>query len=106
MVRPKREVDGGPTQEEDEDTKEAEATGSGSKKDNRVRVVFITDGDKAVLRKVETGIADRDFIEIKSGLEPGEEIITGSYRALTRELKDGSGIERRKKGENKDQTKS
>jgi HlyD family secretion protein len=94
VVRPRREVEkkngddsGGKPAEARE-----EAESDDDKKDDRVRVVFIADGGKARLRQVETGIADRDFIEIKSGLEADEKIITGSYRALTRELKDDSDI--------------
>lgn len=97
VVRPRREVEqvksgdvGEASADAAEEEKEAES--DGDKKDDRVRVVFIADGGKARLRQVETGIADRDFIEIQSGLEAGEKIITGSYRALTRELKDDSDI--------------
>lgn len=67
-------------------------------RENRVRIVFLEKNGKAILRKVETGIADRDFIEIKSGLEAGETIITGSYRALTRELKHESEVVEREAG--------
>ena len=63
-----------------------------------MRVVFLSDKGKAVIRKVETGIADQDFIEIKTGLEGNEKVITGSYKALTRELKNGSLITEKKKG--------
>jgi HlyD family secretion protein len=100
VVRPKREVEG-----EDESKEEEEkASDNGKdrrKNENRVRVVFISDGGKAKLQKVETGIADSDDIEIISGLEPGQEIITGSYRALTRELKDDSDIYLREKKDKK-----
>jgi HlyD family secretion protein len=97
VVRPRREVEQGTADESAEKSADAaeeekEAESDGDKKDDRVRVVFIADGGKARLRQVETGIADRDFIEIKSGLEADEKIITGSYRALTRELKDDSDI--------------
>lgn len=67
------------------------------------RVVFIKNGDKVALRPVETGIADNSHIEIKSGLKAGDEIVSGSYAAISRTLKDGSRvmIEKRKKEENK-----
>jgi HlyD family secretion protein len=67
------------------------------------RVVFVRQGDKAVLRAVETGIADNTHIEIKSGIQPGEEVISGSYAAISRRLKDGSRVmlEKPKKEENK-----
>lgn len=117
VVRPKRELDksagdGEGKPEGDGDRAESrreggngERAGRGSREDNRVRVVFVVEDDKAVLRKVETGIADRDDIEIKSGLQGDEEIITGSYRALTRELKDGSDITRRKKEDKRERDK-
>jgi HlyD family secretion protein len=104
VVRPRREVEGRPEGEEPDaaESENGEAAESdsnrrnGEKKDDRVRVVFVAGDGKAILRQVETGIADRDFIEIRSGLEAGESIITGSYRALTRELEDGSAITERK----------
>lgn len=67
------------------------------------RVVFVRNGDKVALRQVETGIADNSHIEIKSGLKAGEEIVSGSYAAISRTLKDGAKVmvESRKKEENK-----
>jgi HlyD family secretion protein len=58
-----------------------------------LRVVFIKTGDKVRMQKVETGIADTTYIEIKSGIKPGEEVISGSYTAISRKLKDGAKVE-------------
>lgn len=63
------------------------------------RVVFVREGDVVRMRKVETGIADTTFIEIKSGLKPGEEIVSGSYTAISRKLKDGAKVAIEKAGE-------
>ncbi|HET8797663.1 MAG TPA: efflux RND transporter periplasmic adaptor subunit [Thermoanaerobaculia bacterium] len=63
------------------------------------RVVFVREGDVVRMRKVETGIADTTFIEIKSGLKPGEEIVSGSYTAISRRLKDGAKVAIEKAGE-------
>jgi HlyD family secretion protein len=41
--------------------------------------------------EVTTGIADDASIEIKSGIKPGDEVISGSYSAISRKLKDGAG---------------
>jgi HlyD family secretion protein len=49
-------------------------------------------GDKVRLQKVETGIADNSDIEIKSGLKAGDEVVSGSYAAISRLLKDGSAV--------------
>jgi HlyD family secretion protein len=54
------------------------------------RVVFVREGDKVTLRRVETGIADDTWIEIKRGVQPGEQVVSGSYAAISRKLKDGS----------------
>ncbi|MBI2813906.1 MAG: efflux RND transporter periplasmic adaptor subunit [Opitutae bacterium] len=56
------------------------------------RAVFIKQGDKVVLRSVETGIADNSSIEIKSGVKAGEEVVSGTYAAISRTLKDGSKV--------------
>lgn len=105
VVRPKRELEKeSGTEEAAEEVEESaeEESDDKEKKDDRVRVVFLVDNDLAILTKVETGIADRDFIEIKSGVEEGDRIITGSYRALTRELEHESEVREKKSGEDKD----
>lgn len=56
------------------------------------RVVFVKQGDKVKMQKVETGIADNTFIEIKNGVQPGQEIVSGSYTAISRRLKDGAKV--------------
>ena len=62
------------------------------------RVVFIKNGDKVRMQKVETGIADATFIEIKSGVRPGDEVVSGSYTAVSRRLKDGAKVAIEKQG--------
>jgi HlyD family secretion protein len=54
------------------------------------RVVFVRHGDKVKLQPVETGIADDTYIEVKKGIQPGDEVVSGSYAAISRTLKDGS----------------
>ncbi len=56
------------------------------------RVVFVRQGDTVRMRTVETGISDDTYIEIKQGIKPGEEVVSGSYAAISRLLKDGSKI--------------
>jgi HlyD family secretion protein len=62
------------------------------------RVVFVKNGDKVRQQKVETGIADATYIEIKSGIKPGDEVVSGSYTAISRRLKDGAKVEIEKPG--------
>jgi HlyD family secretion protein len=47
---------------------------------------------------VETGIADSTYIELKSGVKAGDEVVSGSYTAISRRLKDGSKVEIEKPG--------
>lgn len=62
-------------------------------KDQVFTLVFVIDGDKAVVRIVETGIQDDEFIEIISGLEEGDEVITGPYDQVSRKLTNGAKVE-------------
>jgi HlyD family secretion protein len=56
------------------------------------KVVFLKDGGKAKMVKVTTGIADDTSMEIKSGIKEGDEVISGSYSAISRKLKDGAKV--------------
>jgi HlyD family secretion protein len=47
-----------------------------------IQGVFVISGEKAVFKKVETGITGSTDIEVVSGLEEGQEIITGSYKVI------------------------
>jgi HlyD family secretion protein len=53
-------------------------------------VVFLVDGGNAKMVVVETGISDDNYLEIKKGVEEGDVVVSGSYRAISRELEDGS----------------
>lgn len=66
-------------------------------------VVFLADNGKAKIVVVETGISDDNYLEIKKGLNVDDEVISGSYRAISRELEDGSivRVEEKKNGNNK-----
>lgn len=57
-------------------------------------VVFVVEGNRAKQVDVTSGISDDDFVEIVDGLEEGQEVVTGNYRAINRDLKDGALIER------------
>jgi len=57
-----------------------------------LKVVFVKNGNKAQMVKVTTGIADDSYMEIKSGIKPGDEVISGSYSAISRKLKEGAKV--------------
>ncbi|MBK7229209.1 MAG: efflux RND transporter periplasmic adaptor subunit [Ignavibacteriales bacterium] len=52
-------------------------------------VVFLIKNGKAKMVEVETGLSDDNYISILKGLEGGEEVVSGSYKAISRELNDG-----------------
>lgn len=51
------------------------------KRQNR-DVVFVEEGARAQMREVETGLESRDSIEIVSGVEAGDRLITSNYETL------------------------
>jgi HlyD family secretion protein len=55
-------------------------------------VVFVIQGDHVKAVPVTIGICDDNYWEITSGLTNGEDIVSGGYRAISRDLKDGSKI--------------
>ncbi|HEY4978872.1 MAG TPA: efflux RND transporter periplasmic adaptor subunit [Candidatus Acidoferrum sp.] len=55
---------------------------SGDPKKDEVQGVFVVNGKKAAFRPVETGISGVTDIEITKGLQAGDEIVVGSYKAL------------------------
>ncbi|MFI5236705.1 MAG: efflux RND transporter periplasmic adaptor subunit [Ignavibacteriales bacterium] len=62
-------------------------------------VVFLVNNGKAKMVVVETGISDDNYLEIKNGLKEGDEVVSGSYRAISRELEDGTVIRVNQKDE-------
>jgi len=63
--------------------------------------VYVLDGNKAKFKEVTTGIIGESDRQITSGLEAGEEVITGPSRVLNT-LKEGALVKRqvKKEGEN------
>jgi HlyD family secretion protein len=76
----------------------------GKEEKKEVEGVFVVKDNHAKFEKVTTGIADQQNIEITSGLEDGQTVVTGSYKIL-RSLKDGDKVKvsERKLTENKEQ---
>jgi HlyD family secretion protein len=55
-------------------------------------VVFLVEDSKAKTFEVTRGISDDSYTEIVSGLKEGGDVVSGSYKAINRELKDGSTV--------------
>jgi len=63
----------------------------GDPKKDEIQGVFVVNGKKAIFRPVETGITGITDIEVTKGLQQGDEIVVGSYKAL-RTLKPESNV--------------
>jgi HlyD family secretion protein len=76
---------------EGEDRKAAESRYKADK-DGFVEIVFCVENGRAVAKQVKTGIQSDELIEILEGLNEGDEVVTGSYRAISKDLKNGAAI--------------
>jgi HlyD family secretion protein len=61
-------------------------------KDGFVETVFCIQQGRAVARQVRTGIQSDELIEIVDGLHEGDEVVTGSYRAISKDLENGAAV--------------
>jgi HlyD family secretion protein len=61
--------------------------------------VFIYSDGMAKMVKVKTGIQDNDYIEIKEGIKEGDEVISGPYSAIAKQLKDETPVKKVDKSE-------
>jgi len=70
-------------------------------KDGFVEVVFVAKNGKVSAKSVKTGIQSDDLIEITEGLSIGESVVSGSYRAISRDLTNGEAVSVKSKDEKK-----
>jgi HlyD family secretion protein len=61
-------------------------------KNKPVDVVFVVEGNRVKAVPVKIGISDDNYWEITDGLKEGDEIVTGGFRAIGRDLEDGKKI--------------
>ena len=76
---------------EAEDQSKNESTSYG-KEEESVRVVFVVKDGVAKQIEVKTGISSDTEWEILEGVEEGDEVVSGSYRVLSKQLKDGNEV--------------
>jgi len=55
-------------------------------------VVFVVKNNRAWMRRVITGIQDENYIEIVSGVSPGESVVVGPFIAVSKLLSDSSRV--------------
>jgi len=70
------------------------------------QVVFIVDNSIAKMVDVKTGISDDANIEIISGLEEGQKVVSGSFKAISRDLKEGNQVKTKEEGQPTDKKKA
>ena len=83
----KEPKDGGPPAPEPEGT-----AAKKSAREPMQKVVFVVEDGKARVRRVETGLASENDIELVSGVKEGEVIVEGPYKLLSRDLADGKPV--------------
>lgn len=59
--------------------------------------VFIVQSGRVSFRRVKTGTTDNTHIIVTAGLSKGEEVVSGSYTAITSQLKEGSKVKQQQK---------
>jgi len=59
-----------------------------------IEVVFIVEGERVKMIPVKRGISDDAYVEITDGLREEQEVISGGYKAINRELEDGKKIKK------------
>ena len=80
------------TRELDEDDSDVKKTNVSKDDEEVVEVVFVVSADTVQMVEVQTGIQDDSYIQILSGIEEGQEVVTGPYSAVARKLKAGSEV--------------
>jgi HlyD family secretion protein len=62
------------------------------KSDKKFECVFVKVGDKAKIRIIKTGIQDDTNIEVLTGLKKGDDVITGPYTTVSKDLNSGDKV--------------
>jgi len=81
--------------EENKEVKKEEGGQGGgglSTNEKPIECVFIVENGKAKMVPVKRGINDEGYVEITSGLNADVEVVSGSYKAINRDLEDESVV--------------
>jgi HlyD family secretion protein len=66
--------------------------------DKLKEIVFVVKDNKVKTKDITTGISDDNYIEITSGLTGDEEVVSGPYKAISKDLQNGATIKMDKHG--------
>ncbi len=86
---------------EEENTSEELNQEESSEKQELIEVVFVVRDGIAHQVAVTTGISSDTKIEILTGIEAGDEVVSGPFRTLTQKLSDGNEVKIEEKKERK-----
>jgi len=64
-----------------------------------IEVVFLMENDRVKMVPVKIGISDDDYWEITEGVKEGQEVVSGGYRAISRDLEDGKKVRKGQPGD-------
>ncbi len=70
-----------------------------------IEVVFVSEAGAAKMVPVKIGISDDNYWEITEGLSEGQEVVTGGFRAISRDLEDGKKVRKAVVGTERDKDK-
>lgn len=78
-------------EEKQPENKDVQQTGPGfAMNEKPIECIFVVENGKAKMVPVKRGINDEGYVEIVSGAVEGAEVVSGSYKAINRDLEDGS----------------
>ncbi|MBP7460668.1 MAG: efflux RND transporter periplasmic adaptor subunit [Candidatus Delongbacteria bacterium] len=58
------------------------------KEEKPQEIVYLVQNKLAISKAIKTGISDDNYFEVIEGVQEGDEVISGPYRAISKELKD------------------
>lgn len=88
-VTVRQDANGGRS-EEDPQVQQKKPSSSEAKRPESI--VWVYSGATVTSRAVKTGISDQGYIEILSGLKPGEQVVASPYQAISKLLTNGAPV--------------
>jgi HlyD family secretion protein len=80
---------------------ERPGSGKPNERTRPVEVVFVAENGVAKMLPVKRGISDDSHVEIVEGLAEGQQVVSGGYKAINRELEDRKKIKIQSPGDGK-----
>jgi HlyD family secretion protein len=69
-----------------------QATSASKRQERPKEIVFVVENGVAKAVQVKRGISNDSHVEVTEGVTEGMEVVSGTYRAINRELEDGSKV--------------